>query len=311
MKNYAGIDVSKRFFDVRINGQNKVWHFDYTDEQISECIERLTDAQIELTVMEATGGYETKLAIALQAGGMAIAIVNPRRIRDFARSMGLLAKTDKIDTKAIAAYAAAVEPPKSAVINADTCKLKALVARREQLVEMKIAENNRKEHIGDKAIAKSINAVIKTLEREIEKVEKEQHDHIDKMPELRYRAEILKSVPGIGDITAMMLVTELPELGQCNKRQIAALVGVAPFNRDSGTFRGKRMTGGGRRRVRTGLFMPTLVAIRHNPKLHAFYHRLLAEGKSKMTAIIAAMRKLLVIINTMIRKNQLWNENLA
>lgn len=311
METYVGIDVAKGSFDVNINGQNKVRHFEYTDGKINECIEQLSKEQVELIVMEATGGYELKLAIELQSAGLAISIVNPRRIRDFAKSMGLLAKTDKIDAQVIAQFAATLEPPKFATIDMDTCKLKALVARRDQLIEIRTAENNRKEHILDKAIAKSIDAVIRTLEREIAKVDKQIADHIDNMPELKQKAEILKSVPGIGDVTASMLVTELPELGQCNKRQIASLVGVAPMNRDSGTFRGKRMTGGGRKQVRAGLFMPTLVAIRYNPKLRTFYNRLLEAGKTKMVAIVATMRKLLIIINTMIRKNQLWNENLA
>jgi len=311
MKIQAGIDVSKSSFDVNINGQKQVEHFDYTDEQIKQCIERLTQEQVELTVMEATGGYEMKLAIELQNAGLAISIVNPRRTRDFARSMGLLAKTDKIDAKAIAAFAATLEPLKSAIIDPEVCKLKALVARRNQLIGMKTAENNRREHGFDKAIKKSIAAVIRTFEKEIEKIEKELADHISRMPELKQKVDILKSVPGIGDVTASMLVTELPELGQCNKRQIAALVGVAPMNRDSGQFRGKRMIGGGRKRIRTALFMPVLVAIRHNPKLRSFYQRLLDAGKTKMVAIVAAMRKLLVIINTMIQKKQRWNQNIT
>jgi transposase len=311
MKTQAGIDVAKNSFDVNINGQKQVWHFDYTDDQIKQCIERLTQEQVKLTVMEATGGYEMKLAIALQNAGLAISIINPRRIRDFARSMGLLAKTDKIDAKVIAAFAATLEPPKSKSIDPEVCKLKALVARRNQLIGMKVAENNRREHVFDKAIKKSIAAVIRTFEKEIAKIEKELADHINRMPELKQKVDILKSVPGIGEVTASMLVTELPELGQCNKRQIAALVGVAPMNRDSGQFRGKRMTGGGRRQVRTALFMPILVAIRYNPKLRSFYQRLLDAGKTKMVAIVAAMRKLLVIINTMIQKNQRWNQNIT
>lgn len=311
MKICAGIDVSKSFFDVNINGQKKVWHFDYNDEQIAQCIERLTEEKVELVAMESTGGYERKLAVMLQTAGLAVTILNPRRIRDFARSMGKLAKTDAIDAKVIAAYAVTLKKPNIATIEANACKLKALVARRNQLINMRTAENNRKEHIGDKIISKSINAVIRTLENEIAKVEKEISDHIDNIPELKQKAAILKSAPAIGDMTASMLVTEVPELGQCNKRQIAALVGVAPMNRDSGQFRGKRMTGGGRNHVRSRLFMPTLVAIRHNCKLREFYNRLLDNGKTKMTAIVAVMRKMLIILNTMVRNNQLWNENLV
>jgi len=307
----AGIDVAKSFFDVNIYGQNKILHFDYVQEQIEKCVEQLEDANVGLIAMEATGGYELELAIALQTAGLAVSIINPRMIRDFARSQGQLAKTDKLDAKAIASYAAILEPPKTTTIDAHTCKLRALVARRNQLIGMRTAENNRKEHLNDKAVAKSIEIVIKTLEKEIDKVNKKIDDHIDSMPELKRKAKILESAPGIGPATSSMLVSELPEIGNCNKRQIAALVGTAPMNRDSGTFRGKRMTGGGRKHVRARLFMPTLVAIRHNPQIRKFYQRLLDQGKRKMVAIVAAMRKMLIILNTMVKNNQMWNENLT
>lgn len=311
MQKYVGIDVAKSSFDVNIKGHKEVCHFDYTDDKINQCIEQLTKEHVDLVVMEATGGYELKLAIDLQNADLPISIVNPRRIRDFARSMGLLAKTDSIDAKVIAEFAATLEPPKSDSIDPDNCKLKALVSRRNQLISMKAAENNRKEHVFDKAIQRSIDAVIRTFEREIEKIQKQLADHIDNMPELKQKTDILKSVPGVGDTTAFMLVTELPELGQCNKREIAALVGVAPMNRDSGQFRGKRMTGGGRKNIRTALFMPVLVGIKHNPKLRTFYQRLLDAGKRKMVAIVATMRKLLIILNAMIKNNKRWNQNYA
>ena len=311
MKIYAGIDVAKKMFDLNIHGQKKVQHFEYNEAGIKLCIKRLTENKVELVAMEATGNYERKLAVTLQAEGFMVTIVNPKRIRDFAKSMGKLAKTDKIDAIMIATFASTCQLPKSTVIDDNAYRLKALVARRNQLIDLRIAENNRREHIADKIIERSLNTTIKMLEKEIGVIEKEIADHIDNQPELKQRTIIMESLPGIGDITASMLVSEVPELGDCNKRQIAALIGVAPINRDSGQFRGKRMTGGGRTRVRARLFMPTLVAIQHNPKLKAFYQRLLANGKTKMTAIVAVMRKMLVILNTMIKNNQLWNENLA
>ena len=261
--------------------------------------------------MEATGGYERELAVALQTQGLVVSIVNPKRIRDFSKSMGKLAKTDKIDAMMIAAFVATRQLSKSTVIDANAYRLKALVARRNQLIDLRTCENNRKEHIADPVIARSIDTTIEVLDKEISLIEKEISDHIEGQPELKERTTIMESVPGIGTTTASMLVSEVPELGDCNKRQIASLIGVAPINRDSGQFRGKRMTGGGRVHVRSRLFMPTLVAIRYNPKLKAFYQRLLANGKSKMTAIVAVMRKLLVILNTMIKNNQLWDEHLA
>jgi len=311
MKKHVGIDISKKFFDLHILEEGKDMHFEYTPEQIKQCVKLLLNNDVELIVMEATGGYELELACALQAAGLAIAIVNPRRIRDFAKAAGKMAKTDKLDAAIIALYGATLEPPKKAIIDANTCKLKALVARRNQLVAMRSSENNRMEHSRDKEIARSIKTVVKTIEREIEKVEKEIENHIQQRPELKQKAELLKSVPGIGQTTASMLVTELPELGNANKKEIAALVGVAPMNRDSGLFRGKRMTGGGRRDIRARLFMPILVAIKYNTVIRKFYEHLLNEGKTKMTAIVAAMRKLLVILNTMIKNNQKWSPKIA
>jgi len=189
--------------------------------------------------------------------------------------------------------------------------MKALVARRQQLVKMRTAETNRREHGRDKAIARSIKAIVKTIDRELKKVEQQLADIINQLPELQQKMQALLSVPGIGLATATMLITEVPELGQLNRRQIASLIGVAPINRDSGSFRGKRMTGGGRRLVRTRLYMPTVVACHHNPVLQPFYKRLLQKGKTKMTALVAVMRKMLTTLNTMIAKGESWKPKLA
>jgi transposase len=249
------------------------------------------------------------LVAELHAAKLPVAVVNPCRIRNFARANGQLAKTDKLDATVIAMFADRMRPPRQQQIDRNSRLMKAMVARRHQLIGIRTAENNRLEHALDKVIARSINRMLKTIDREIEKIEIEIQEQLASMPELENKAQIIHSAPGIGQTTATMLVTEMPELGLLNRRQIAMLIGTAPINRDSGTFRGKRMTGGGRRNVRSRLFMPTLVAIRHNPPIRRFYQHLLAKGKAKMTAIIACMRKLITILNTMVAKNEAWNPN--
>ena len=306
MEKYVGIDISKRFFDVCFGVDGKVEHYDYTKQEVKKCAMKISKYQPALVVLEATGGYEIELAAELQAQELAVAIVNPRRIRDFAKAIGQLAKTDKIDAQVIAKYASALKPQASVKIAPNARKIKALIARRSQLVAMRTAENNRLEHDFDKEVTKSIKQVIGFIEKQLAKVESEIKKLIDHDPEMKDKAELIKTMPGIGDTTAFMIVSELPELGNLNRRQIASLVGVAPINRDSGTFRGKRMTGGGRKSVRTRLFMPTLVAIQHNAVIRKYYQRLLKNGKTKMTAVIACMRKMLVILNSMAEKKECW-----
>jgi transposase len=311
MMTYVGIDVAKKHFDVYDLTDQKHDQFPNTPKGIRASVKQLTRGKPALVVLENTGGYERDLAVALQAAGLPTAVVNPRRIREFARASGRLAKTDRIDAQLIAQYAAKLQPPPRGIPDAQKRALKALVARRHQLVELRTAEKNRQEHADGAVINRSIAAVIKTIERELEKVERQLRDQISRTPELRHKAQTLKSVPGIAEVTATMLMADVPELGQLNRRQIAALIGVAPINRDSGAFRGKRMIGGGRCDVRARLYMPILVAIRFNPVIREFYQRLINAGKSKMTAIIAAMRKLLTILNVMIAKNEYWNPKCA
>ena len=306
MKIYVGVDVSKQYLDVCIVPQGKFLRFDNDLKAIRDFIKLLTEPEQTLAVLESTGGYEMDVFCALQEAGISVAKVNPRRIRDFARACGKLAKTDRIDAQVIARYAQRIEPKADSAQDLRMIALKALVARRGQLIGMRTAENNRLEHARDKSIKRSIARMLAEIERQLETVEKEIQNHIDAMPGLKSKQDILDSVRGIGKNTAAMLVTELPELGRLNRRQIAALVGVAPINRDSGRFRGKRMTGGGRRYVRSQLFMPTLAAIRHNPRIRQLYKRLIANGKKKMVAVIACMRKLLLIMNSMLAKNQCW-----
>lgn len=311
MENYVGIDIAKRTFDICSLAEQKVQQFENNTKGIKLAVGMLARLKPKLVVMEATGGYEAMLAAQLHAASLPVAVVNPRRIRDFARANGQLAKTDKLDAVVIAMFADRMRPPRQQQIDQNSRLMKAMVARRHQLIGIRTAENNRLEHALDKVIARSINRILKTIDREIEKVEVEIQEQLASMPELETKAQILQSASGIGQTTAAMLVTEMPELGRLNRRQIAMLIGAAPINRDSGTFRGKRMTGAGRRNVRSRLYMPTLVAIRHNPPIRRFYQHLLAKGKAKMTAIIACMRKLITILNTMVAKNEAWNPNFS
>ncbi len=310
MRNCIGIDVAKQNFDLHSLKTGQERRMDNSTDGIRQCVALCNKIRPELIATEATGGYELTLAAALQAEGFAVAVVNPRRIRDFARAAGQIAKTDKLDARIIAQFAATMEPMPTERINENTQKLKALVARRSQLVGLHTAESNRREHADGKEIRRSIAAVLKVIEAQLKTIDRQIKEHIENTPQLRQRSEILDSVPGIGPTTAHMLVTELPELGRLNRRQIAALIGVAPMARDSGTFRGKRMTGGGRKKIRSRLFMPTLVAVRHNPILRAYYNKLLSRGKCKMVALVAVMRKLICILNTMVKNNQEWNPNL-
>jgi transposase len=307
MENYVGIDISKRYFDIYCLPQAKQLQFENNRNGISQCLKLLSENKPRLTVMEPTGGYEIALACELQAAGLTIAVVNPRQIRNFAKAVGQIAKTDKIDAKIIAKYASIIQPPSRKIVNGKSRQLMNLVTRREQLSKMHVEECNRMEHAVDKSVVSSIKAILKVIERQIAEIDKQISDYIEQDQNLKHKSDIISSAPGVGNTTAFMLVTRLPELGTLNRRQIAALVGLAPMNRDSGTFRGKRMTGGGRGSIRTGLFMPTLVAIRHNTVIREFYERLLSAGKMKMTAVIAAMRKLLTILNNMVAKNEYWN----
>jgi transposase len=310
MRNCIGIDVAKQYFDLHCLKTGQDQRMENSTDGIRQCIALCSKIRPELIVMEATGGYELTLAGALQSEGFAVAVVNPRRIRDFARAAGQIAKTDTLDARIIARFAATLQPMPTEQINENTQKLKAMIARRSQLVELHTAESNRLEHANTRDIQRSIAAVLKVIQAQLANIDRQIEEHIRNTPQLQQRAENIDSVPGIGPTTAYLLVTELPELGRLNRRQIAALVGIAPIARDSGTFRGKRMTGGGRKNIRNRLFMPTLVAVRHNPVLKAYYRRLVSQGKCKMVALIAAMRKLICILNTMLKNNQKWNPNL-
>lgn len=308
---YVGIDIAKESFDVVEHQGGKARCFKYNDTGVEKCVTWLVARKPCLVLMESTGGYEIPLASELLAQGVPTKLINPKRIRDFAKSQGRLAKTDKIDAAIIAQYAATFQPPPQTEFDELAHTANSLAARRRQLVAMRTQEKNRKEHARNQSIAKSIEAVIEVIDKQIVKIDEQIKTHLDQSPKLKKKSELLASVPGIGNQTAMMLVCQLPELGTLNRRQIAALVGLAPINRDSGQFRGKRMIGGGRAHVRHLLYMPTLASIRHNKRIGAYYYRLVAGGKHKMVAVAAAMRKLLIILNSMAANQTAWREDYA
>ena len=256
---------------------------------------------MSLIVLEATGGFETMVAAALAGAGLPLAVVNPRQIRSFAKALGKLAKTDAIDAEVIALFADKVRPQARPLPTSDARALGELVARRRQIVEMIGMEANRRRHAADKRLARTIDRHLAFLEKELAAVDADIDTDARASPAWRETEDLLASVPGVGPVTARTLIAELPELGSLDRRKLAALVGVAPFNRDSGAWRGHRMIGGGRTSVRKVLYMAALVAIRHNPVVRATYERLVNRGRPKKVAIIACLRQLLTILNAIVR----------
>ena len=303
---FIGIDVSKDRLDVCRRPEGEAFAVARDGEGLAALIERLQGARPELIVLEATGGFEQVVAAGLAGAGLPVEVVNPRQIRDFARALGRLAKTDRIDAAVIALFAERVRPEPRPLPNEQARELDALVTRRRQVIEMIVAEGNRARRLDIRRLKKRIDRHLGVLQKELTEIERELDDTIRKSPIWRETEDLLKSVPGIGDATARTLLAELPELGTLDRRQIAALAGLAPFNRDSGAFRGRRMIGGGRSSVRAALYMAALTAARHNPVIAAFYQRLLAAGKAKKAALIACMRKLLTILNAIVRNRTPW-----
>jgi transposase len=310
-KIYIGIDVAKHHLHVHVLPASHAFRVGNDDPGIAQLRAELATPEIERVVVESTGGYEVPLVAELHAAGMPVVVVNPRQVRDFARATGRLAKTDRIDAQVLAQFAQIIRPVLRPVADESLQEIKELVARRRQLIDLRQAEINRTEHARQGVICCSIQHVLKAIDAQILSIEQAIALCIHNNPLWRRRVEILASVPGLAERTAAALVANLPELGSLNRRQAAALVGVAPMNRDSGIMRGKRTTGGGRVTVRTILYMPTLVAIRHNPPIKDFYQRLLANGKAKMTAVIACMRKLVTMLNALVRENRTWSHNYA
>ena len=303
---FVGIDVARDRLDVHMRPSGEAFSVARDGKGLDELVARLRKLDVTLIVLEATGGFETTVAGALCAAGLPLAVVNPRQIRDFARATGRLAKTDALDAAAIAHFAEAVRPDARPVPDAQARALGELLTRRRQIVEMMTAERNRRTRLTDRRMIKSVDRLLKALQRELSDLEADLNDTIRGTPVWRETEELLKSVPGIGDVTARTLIADLPELGTLDRKKIAALVGVAPFNRDSGTLRGRRTVWGGRADVRAALYMAALVASQHNPILGRFYQRMLKAGKPKKVALTAVMRKLLTILNAIVRDQTPW-----
>ena len=304
-KVYVGIDVAKANMDIAVYPSGKQWSFGNDEKGINQAVTRLCELSPELIVMEATGDIELPLTAALTVAGLPMVVINPRQVRDFARAMGRLSKTDTIDAQVMAYFAATVQPKPRPMPDAQTQELSAILARRRQVIEMIVAERNRL-GIANEAVKEGIQDHIAWLEKELADINNNLTRIIQKSPIWREKDELLRSVPGVGPVLSVTLLADLPELGTLNRRQIAALVGVAPLNRDSGTFRGKRRVWGGRAKVRAVLYMATLVATRHNAVIRAFYQRLYTAGKEKKAALTACMRKLLTILNAVIRSRTPW-----
>ena len=307
LKTNVGIDVSKKWLDIVVIPSGETWRTENTGEAIGELIKKLEqlEGKIERIIVEATGGYESWLVSRLYDAGMPVARVNPGRVREFARSVGQLAKTDKLDAKILARFGEAVKPPLTRPLSPDEQALDALLERRTQLLNIQSAEKNRLE-LAPVAIRSSVQEHLNWLKKEIKKLDQEIEQFIDHHPDFKKKDALLQSVPGIGIITSSKLIADVPELGQCDRKEIAALVGIAPFNRDSGFKSGKRSIKGGRSDVRRILYMATLCATRHNPVIKAFYQRLRNAGKKKKVALVACMRKLLTILNAIVRDQIAW-----
>lgn len=307
---YLGIDVSKDVLDVAVDPAARTWQVPNADAGIGRLVEDLRALTPALIVVEATGGYEIAAVSALSAAGLPVVVANPRQIRDFARATGRLAKTDRVDARVLAAFAATVRPTPRPLPDEAARELEAVLTRRRQLVEMISAERQRLA-LARRIVQPSLRAHIAYLEKELDRTNTELTRLVRASPVWREADDLLRSVPGVGPVVAQTLVAELPELGTLGRRQIAALLGVAPLNRDSGRRRGHRHTWGGRASVRRVLYMAALVATRWNPVIRHFYRRLLALGKPKKVALIACTRKLLTILNTMLRTKQPWHASLA
>lgn len=306
-QSFAGLDVAKGKLDLHLWPHGQDASFDHTPDGIDKLVKRLAKQPIPLVVVEATGRYERRAAFALMDAGFEVAVVNPRQPRDFAKASGQLAKTDAIDARILARFGAVIGPRPSEKPSDNQIILDELVARRRQLVQMVTMENNRLEHAMHKPLATAIRRMVKSLQKQLDQIEKQILERIDRNDDWRSRFELLITVPGVGDTTAATLIAELPELGQLNRQQIAALVGVAPMNRDSGKQRGQRHITGGRGSVRKTLYMATLTARTWNPTIKAFAQRLKEAGKPFKVIMTACMRKLLTMLNTMARTNTPWN----
>jgi transposase len=302
---FVGIDVSKKRLDVALRPNNESFSVANDARGIAALVRRLRKLAVRRVVLEASGGYEIAASAELAAAGLPVAVVNPRQVRDFARAGGRLAKTDAIDARVLAHFAELMQPPTRPLPDAQGRAFMALVARRRQLVEMRTAESNRRAR-APKCVRRGIVANVRWLKKQLTELDAELEQAIRNSPVWSEKERLLRSVPGVGSVTVSTMLANLPELGTLDRRKLAALVGVAPFNHDSGKFRGQRRIWGGRAQVRAVLYMCTLSAARSNPVLKAYYGRLLAAGKKPKIALTACMRKLLTILNAMLKHRTPW-----
>jgi transposase len=302
-----GIDVSSKWLDIHVLPEGRTERFGNDPEGIASVVELSNELDVSLVVMESTGGYEMALAVELGLDDVPTAVVNPRQVRDFARSMGILAKTDTLDALAIAEFAQRVRPEARPLPDHQAQALKAMVARRVQLIQMITMEKNRLNR-ALLSVHKRVTDHIAYIEAELSDIDRDIAMAIEDSPIWRAKENLIRDVPGIGPVSSMTLIAALPELGTLSRQKIATLVGVAPMNRDSGSYRGRRSIWGGRARVRNALYMAGMVAVRYNPVIKAFHDRLIEAGKPKKVAIIASMRKLLTIVNAMLRDGTRWGQ---
>ena len=307
---FVGVDIAKDSLDVCFLAADK--RFTTTNDQAGfrQLLQELPTVGSCLIVAEATGGYQREMVAELIAAGHQVAVVNPRQVRDFARGLGILAKTDRLDAEVIARFGQQAKPRPTEKMPEKQDELQQLVVRRRQLIDLRTAENNRLPLARSKSVIKSIRSMVEQLQKKIRQIEKEITDLVESDDQLQCHATLMKSVPGVGAVTAAALLAELPELGRLNRQEIAALAGLAPFNRDSGKFHGRRSIWGGRRAVRKALYMAALTARRCNPVIRALSQRLEAAGKPFKVVLTACMRKLLVILNTIVKNNSVWNNKL-
>lgn len=301
-----GIDVSKDWLDVASTEAHGIERLPNAPDGIRQICQQARDQTAERITVEATGGWETPLVAALADAGLPVVVVNPRQVRAYARASGRLAKTDRIDARVLCDFTCAVQPPLRTLKDDQAVALSALLARRQQLLDMRTAEKNRMVLGATGQVRRNLKEHIRWLDRHLNHTDRELQRLIAASPVWQATEDLLTSAPGIGPTTARVLIGQLPELGCLNRKQIAALVGVAPYNRDSGTLRGQRMIWGGRREVRRALYMATLSAMHHNPAIQTFYQRLKAQGKPSKVAMTACMRKLLVTLNAMLRDQVPW-----
>ena len=303
---YVGIDVSKATLDVALLPTRETWQVTNDSLGIDALVERVAALGPALVVLEATGRYEAPCAASLASTGLPVAVVNPRQVRDFAKSTGRLAKTDALDAAVLALFVERVRPEPRPLPDAESEAFAAILSRRRQLITMLVSEKNRTQ-VAAPSVQKSIAKHVRWLEKELGGVDDDLHSAIRESVVWRAKDDLLRAIPGVGRVLATTLLVDLPELGRLSRREIAALVGVAPLNRDSGAFRGQRSVWGGRSTVRAALYMSALAAVRSNPPIKAFYERLVAAGKPKKVALVACMRKLLVTCNAVVRDGQPWS----